>query len=148
MTSGTMKVNCYWWWAQWEGKKEELSFMETALTYTTISLEQKFTPPKQWDSFFKLEEIPNKVYSLVGISSEEVRWFLACLISMATCNHHWTDAKTACKQRNHHLKLALAALSSNDFFEKVPIPQQPSRKTKRKQNRRVWTSSGHTPNSS
>lgn len=46
--------------------------METALTYTTISLEQ-FTPPKQWDSFFKLEEIPNKVYSLVGISSEEVR---------------------------------------------------------------------------
>ncbi len=47
--------------------------METALTYTTISLEQKFTPPKQWDSFFKLEEIPNKVYSLVGISSEEVR---------------------------------------------------------------------------
>lgn len=111
--------------------------METALTYTTISLEQKFIPPKQWDSFFKLEEIPNWVYSLVGISSEEVRWFLACLISMATSNHHLTDAKTACKQRNHHLKLALAALSSNDFFEKVSIPQHPSRKTKGKQNRGV-----------
>jgi hypothetical protein len=34
-------------------------------------------------------------------------------------------------------KLALAALSSNDFFEKVPIPWRPSRKTKRKHNRGV-----------
>jgi hypothetical protein len=30
----------------------------------------------------------------------------------------------------------------------VSIPQHPSRKTKGKQNRGVWTSSGHTSNSS